>query len=136
MLEDPTVYELELTSWQKTCLRKRSSVAARAELIARFYIEMEYARRAFEFVGPAPGADLTIRTETSERSFEVKGTAGQDIDLKKLKVSSRDSFGLICSGVTVLRIMRVMTTKPLVAEMKYGRHFLLKEEPRWRATKG
>jgi hypothetical protein len=137
MLVEPDVYELLLTPWQQTLLRKRKTVASRSMLIAEFYIEMEFWRQRCEFVRPPrEGADLTIRTNTGLVSFEVKGTADDKVAIEKLKVSSCKSFDLVSSGITVLRIMRALTTRPLVAELKYRRHFLLKREARWRATKG
>ena len=135
MLADPTIHELELTAYEKTLLRKWQSVAARAELIAQFYLKAKYANRDYEFLDPNPGADLTVRVGRKFYDFEVKGTADEDIALSKLKVSSCESYKLIVSGITVLRVMRTMTASPSVAELRFKKHFLLTEEARWRATK-
>ena len=81
------------------------------------------------------GADITIRVNGRRINFEVKGTKDNRIAIYKLKVSSKDSHDLIKSGITVLRVIRTDTESPLIAELKYGKHFGLKKEPRWRFTK-
>jgi len=135
MVKTPTVYELLLTSYQKSLLRKIDSIATRSELIARFYLEIEYQKKGLTYIHKVSGADITIKTGRRSISFEVKGTRDEDIALNKLKVSSNNSYKLLKSGVTVIRVMKAHTTKPLIAEMICGKHFNLKREPRWRATK-
>ena len=127
----PKPTPLRLTKKQKDKLHGIKPVGKRAELMAEFYLLKKY--KAAVIIDSSDGADITISANGNKLDFEVKGTEDKSIALNKLKVSSKNSHQLITSGITVIRIMEADTDKPTVAELKYGKHFKLKAEPRWRA---
>jgi len=134
MFNEPTIYEVTLTNYQKQLLRKYSSAEKRAMLIARFFLEIDYDPTEYNYSEPNAGPDITLTKGKKTLNYEVKGTADHELAWAKLKVSSRESARLIKSKMPVLRVMNVMTPRPLVAELICGVHFDLVEEPRWRVT--
>ena len=105
------------------------AVRGRAEALARLYILLRYP--GAEFVAPCKGADMAIQYQDAKINFEVKGTRSNGIDWQRLKVSSPHSYGLLVSGIPMLRISSVFSRVPVVHTLVYPQDFRLQEEPRW-----
>lgn len=131
-MRQPKVIPVKLGTRQSSKIASLSTTEKKALEIARIYLRRKYP--AGSTIKPKPGADLAIRVNGRRIDFEVKGTRDDSIALGKLKVSSKASRDLLCSGIKVLRIMAVSARTPKLAEMKCGIHFKLKREPRWRAV--
>ena len=125
--------KVNLTAQQKSALEKILSVAKRGEYAARVYLQSKFGSKIDFECEKIPGADISAKINGVPTAFEVKATRDSTIALRKLKVSSKRSHGLIVGGCLVLRVMKADTAEPTIAELHHGVDFELRAEPRWRA---
>ncbi len=102
------------------------------EIVKRYFSEL-YTQPKFT---QNKGIDLTVISDTSTEHFEIKGTEDSDISWSKLFVSGQPCYDNLIGGVTTLvRVTNVGQRKMTLYFMRYGEHFELVPEVRWKMKK-
>jgi len=100
--------------------------------VVKLYLE---SKGAINVVIEQDKIDVQAIINGTKVLYEVKSTAKSDISFNNLKVSSPKDFKLISEGMEVIRVCKVGQQTLDLYFLKYGVHFKLVEEPRWRLAK-
>lgn len=105
---------------------------AAIEIVKCFYSQL-YGQ--VKFSKGLPGSDIKIEIGGTAECFEVKGTEKLGVDWPSLRVSSNQSYHLLCSGTRLIRVCGVGGRNIKLVYLKHGEDFNLIPEPRWRVQK-
>lgn len=108
--------------------------------VGKFTVEVvkDYFRAKDPQVSFKPGSngsDIEVVFSNSMESFEIKGTASNNISWPKLKVSSTASHAALTRGMTLIRVTSIGSESMIFYFMKCGEDFELVPEPRWSVVK-
>ena len=112
---------------------KNSHIGNLAVNLVKFYFTSIDRNAKFKIA--KNGGDIEVEYNGKVECFEIKGTASEDIAWQKLKVSSKQCYTALISGMKIIRVTNVGKLNPILYLLSYGEHFKLVEEPRWRLSK-
>lgn len=86
-------------------------------------------------IEPGGGVDIAAKIKGKNIKYEVKATTDDNVAFHKLKVSSNICKELLEEGIEIMRICKIGQSTVDIYFLKYGEHFDLVPEPRYRVRR-
>jgi len=113
---------------------KNSHIAEIALEMAKKYFERKYGK-VVEF-SESDGIDLVVKHGSKIEFYEVKGTESAKIAFNQLVVSGQPCHDHLKDGKTeLMRITKIRNNEMGIYFLKYGEHFKLVPEVRWKVCR-